>query len=374
MSPAPVKTSPSISGNNGNSNKLFAPIRVGNMSLSHRVVMAPMTRLRTDSSFTLLDIVTEYYSQRASTPGTLLISEGTAIGPKAAGYPGIPGVWSEQQIASWKKVVDAVHAKGSFIFLQIAGIGRPALSAVLKQLDPTFDVFSASDIPMEGGEVPRKMTIEEIHESIDLFAQAATNAVFKAGFDGVEIHGANGFLVDQFTQDVSNNRTDEYGGSIENRSRFALEVVSAISKAVGEERTAIRLSPWNKEQSMGMQNPVPTFTHLISLLKKRHPNLAYLHLIESRDLDDPKQSNEPFVDIWSPRPLILADGFTLDKALRAAERTEGVLVAFGRQFISNPDLPLRLRDGLPLSAYDRTTFYGGDESGKGYTDYAFASR
>ncbi|KAJ4482333.1 NADH:flavin oxidoreductase/NADH oxidase [Lentinula aciculospora] len=361
MSPTRVATS-----------NLFSPIKVGTMQLNHRVVMAPMTRLRTSNASAVLKVTKEYYSQRASTPGTFLISEGTVIAPRATGFPGAPGVWSGEQIVAWKEVVDAVHAKGSYIYLQIAAMGRVAQPSVLKSYDPAYDVAGAGDIPVAGGEVPRPMTVEEIQASIGLFAQAATNAVHKAGFDGVELHGANGFLIDQFIQDVSNNRTDEYGGSMENRVRYALEVVDAVVKVVGEERTSIRLSPWAKDQDMGMKAPVPTFTHLISRLKNTHPNLAYIHLIQSRDLDDLKQSNEIFFNTWLPRPLVVADGFTRETALKLAER-EALLVAFGRQFISNPDLPLRLKSDIPLSVYDRTTFYGGDESGKGYIDYTFAS-
>ncbi|KAF5384010.1 hypothetical protein D9757_006929 [Collybiopsis confluens] len=354
---------------------LFKPIKVGNMSLSHRVVMAPLTRLRTNPhTLVPLNVVKEYYSQRASTPGTFIISEGTVITPKASAFPGVPGIWSEEQIASWKTVVNQVHAQGSFIFLQIASGGRAAQSAFLKQLDPTFEVVGPSDIPKDGGDIPRPMTVEEIKETVNLFAQAALNAVEKAGFDGVELHGANGFLIEQFISDVSNNRTDQYGGSVENRSRYPLELVDAISRAIGEERTAIRLSPWVKESNTDMKDPIPTYSYLISQLKERHINLAYLHLIESRDLENPKESNEPLADIWLPRPLVLADGFTREKAFKRAEEQEGVLIAFGRDFISNPDLPIRLQADLPLASYDRTTFYGGDESGKGYTDYGFAIR
>ncbi|KAJ3747485.1 NADH:flavin oxidoreductase/NADH oxidase [Lentinula detonsa] len=351
---------------------LFSPLRVGNMQPHHRVVMAPLTRLRTTNTSSLLPIVKEYYSQRASTPGTFIISEGTLIGPRATGFPGAPGVWSDEQISAWKEVVEAVHAKGSYIYLQIAAMGRLAQLSVLKSYDLTYDVVSAGDIPVEGGEVPRPMSIEEIQASTELFAQAAANAVQKAGFDGVELHGANGTLIDQFIQDISNNRTDEYGGSIKNRVRYPLEVVDAVARAVGEERTAIRFSPWSRDSDMGMKNPIPTYTYLISQLKEKHPNLAYLHLIQSRNLDNPKETNEDFFDAWLPRPLIVADGFTRETALKVAER-DGVLVAFGRHFISNPDLPLRLKADIPLAQYDRTTFYGGEESEKGYIDYAFAS-
>ncbi|KAJ3731227.1 NADH:flavin oxidoreductase/NADH oxidase [Lentinula guzmanii] len=349
---------------------LFSPLRVGNMQLHHRVAMAPVTRLRTTNTSSLLPIVKEYYSQRASTPGTFIISEGTLTGPRATGFPGAPGVWSDEQISAWKEVVEAVHAKGSYIYLQIAAMGRLAQLSVLKSYDLTYDVVGAGDIPVEGGEVPRPMSIEEIQASTELFAQAAANAVHKAGFDGVELHGANGTLIDQFIQDISNNRTDEYGGSIENRVRYPLEVVDAVARAVGEEKTAIRFSPWSRDSDMGMKDPIPTYTYLISQLKEKHPNLAYLHLIQSRNLDNPKETNEDFFDVWLPRPLIVADGFTRETALKVAER-DGVLVAFGRHFISNPDLPLRLKADIPLTHYDRTTFYGGEE--KGYIDYAFAS-
>ncbi|KAJ3764415.1 hypothetical protein EV360DRAFT_31639 [Lentinula raphanica] len=361
-----------MSTTNIGASKLFSPIKVGHMRLEHRVVMAPMTRLRTTKTSAILKVVKEYYAQRASTPGTFLISEGAVISPRATGFPGLPGIWSDEQIAAWKEVVDAVHAKGSYIYLQIAAMGRAAQSSDLKSYDTTYDIFGAGDIPMAGGENTRKMSIEEIQASIEQFAQAAANAVQRGGFDGIELHGANGFLIDQFIQDVSNNRTDEYGGSIENRARYALEVVDAVARVVGENKTAIRLSPWNKEQDMGMKDPIPTFTYIISQLKEKHPDLAYLHLIQSRALDDPKESNETFFDAWLPRPLVVADGFTRDTALKLAER-EGLLVAFGRQFISNPDLPLRLKANIGLSRYDRDTFYGGDESGKGYTDYSFAS-
>ncbi|KAF9078523.1 FMN-linked oxidoreductase [Rhodocollybia butyracea] len=356
--------------------KLFTPIKVGNMSLEHRVVMAPMTRLRTTATGSPLNVVKEYYSQRASTPGTLIITEGTVIGIDGAGLRGAPGIWSEEQITAWKEIANAVHAKKCYIYLQIVAMGRVAKSAVLKAMNATsHDVVSPGDIPIPGGEVPRPMTLEEIKTSLALFAEAAVNAVHKAGFDGVEIHGANGYLVDQFIQDVSNNRTDEYGGSIKNRARYPLEVVDAITKAVGEERTSIRFSPWAKDtvKAMGMKNPIPTYTYLISQLKEKYPNLSYLHLIQSRALDNPAESNEPLFDIWSPRPLIVADGFTRDAALSFAER-DGFLIAFGKHFISNPDLPGRLEAVLPLSDYDQSTFYGGDDSGKGYTDYAFAPR
>ncbi|KAK7060870.1 hypothetical protein VNI00_000603 [Paramarasmius palmivorus] len=366
---------------------LFKPIQLGHLTLKHRVVMAPMGRLRTTGQhfdMPIPGLVKEYYSQRASTPGTLLVSESIFVASKAAGYPGVSGIWSDEQIAGWKEVVDAVHAKGSYIFAQLVALGRGAgKREYLQAYDPSYDVVSPGDIPVKGGEAVRMLTMEEIKEYIQLFAKAAANAVHRAGFDGVEIHGANGHLVNQFIEDVSNNRTDEYGGNIENRSRFVLELADAISKAVGEQRTSLRLSPWSRgggksALDMRMQDPTPAYSYLITELKNLHPNLAYLHIIEPRvdSVADVQvgdgESNEFIRRIWLPKPLISAGGYKRHDALEAT-REEGMLIAFGRHFLSNPDLPIRLEKDIPLRHYDRSTFYlVGDASGRGYTDYPFA--
>ncbi|KAJ7143656.1 FMN-linked oxidoreductase [Mycena filopes] len=369
------------------SSQLFLPITIGRLSLAHRVVLAPLTRLKGDAKHVpMLPLVKEYYTQRASTPGTLLISESTVIAAKAGGYPNMPGIWSPEQINAWKEVVDSVHARGSFIFLQLLALGRGSIPAVLASEDPTFPFVSASDIPVDpAAEVrPRALTAVEITEYVELYAQAARNAI-EAGFDGVEIHGANGCLVDQFIQDVSNNRTDNYGGSVVNRARFVLEVVHAVTAAIGEDRTAIRFSPWSPFQGMGMADPVPTFTHVVSELKRRHPALAYIHLIEPRiaadsnvelSAENAAQSNDFLRDIWGDRPLIGAGGFTRETAMKLADegKNKNNLIAFGRTFIANPDLPLRLEKDIALNPYDRPTFYlPGLDSATGYTDQPFAT-
>ncbi|RDB20347.1 putative inactive dehydrogenase EasA [Hypsizygus marmoreus] len=364
---------------------LFQPIQVGNMTLSHRLVLAPLTRFKATKTahVPVVSLVKEYYSQRSSTPGTFLITDATFIAAKAGGYPNVPGIWNPAQISAWKEVTDQVHANDSFIFMQLWALGRAALPEVLAA-DSSLSVIAPSPISLSSRStaVPRELTTAEIQDFVQLYAQAAKNAVLEAGFDGVEVHGANGYLVDQFLQDMSNQRRDEYGGSIEARSRFGLEVVDAIVDAVGPERTAIRVSPWSLFQDMGMQDPVPQFTHFVSTLKAKHPTLAYLHVVEPRISGDADrttigahESNDFIRTIWSPLPLITAGGYTRDTAIEAVEKNGG-LVAFGRWFISNPDLPLRLKNNIPLSPYDRKTFYVAVDQENpevGYIDYPFAA-
>ncbi|KAJ6550041.1 hypothetical protein B0H19DRAFT_1160274 [Mycena capillaripes] len=365
--------------------KLFAPIQVGPAALQHRVVLAPLTRYKASKAHVpYLPLVAEYYGQRASKPGTLLITEATFIAAQAGGYAHIPGIWSPEQIKGWSSVADAVHAKGSFLFMQLWALGRAANQEQLQSEDSAFPYVSASDVPLAGHSgPPRALTVPEIKEYVALYAQAAKNAI-AAGCDGVEIHSANGYLIDQFLQDVSNKRTDEYGGSVENRARFALEVVDAVVAAVGAERTAIRFSPWSPFQGMGMPDPLPTFSYIVSQIASHYPTpgLAYLHLVEPRisgnitleaDAIKTHESNDPLRQVWAGRPLVRAGGFTRAGAIEAAE-TDGVLVAFGRLYISNPDLPTRLEQDVPLTPFDRTTFYiVGEDSPRGYTDHAFAT-
>ncbi|KZT21954.1 NADH:flavin oxidoreductase/NADH oxidase [Neolentinus lepideus HHB14362 ss-1] len=356
--------------------QLFQPIQVGDVKLQHRIVMAPLTRFRADANHVPSPWAAEYYTQRASVPGTLIVSEGTFIAEKAGGFDHVPGIWNHEQIEAWKKITDAVHAKGSYIFCQLWALGRGANPKVLERLGLQY--VSASDVPTPGSTIrPRSLTVEEIHEYTELYAQAARNAV-RAGFDGIEVHGANGYLVDQFLQDITNSRTDEYGGSIENRSRFGLEVLGAISKAIGEKKTAIRLSPWEIVHGMGMKDPKPTFAYFVKTIKERFPDFAYIHTTEARVFADgrqerepplPGQSNDFLRDVWAPKPLIVAGGFTRDLAVEAAAY-DNVLVAFGRYFISNPDLPLRLKKNIPLSKYNRATFY--TQGSEGYLDYPFS--
>ncbi|KAL0575580.1 hypothetical protein V5O48_006396 [Marasmius crinis-equi] len=372
--------------------QLFQPIKVGDVTLNHRVVLAPLTRFRADVNHVpLVPLVKDYYTQRASEPGTLLITEATFVHPRAGGYTNVPGIWSDAQIEAWKEIVDAVHDKGSYIYLQIWALGRTAQPEQLRSEDPSYPHVSASDIPMSGrSESPRPLTVEEIKEYTQYFAEAAKNAVHKAGFDGVEVHGANGYLIEQFLKEASNRRTDQYGGSPENQARFALEVVDAVVKAVGPRKTGLRLSPWSTFQDVGVKDPVPTYSHLVKELKKAHPTLAYIHVVDPRVdgvaivEDVGHRSNEFIREIWTEGPggieaedgrrLISAGNYDLATGAELAD-TKGDLVAYGRQFISNPDLPYRLKYNVPLTPYDRSTFYlAGSSEPRGYTDYPFAPR
>ncbi|KAM6501830.1 hypothetical protein JOM56_001807 [Amanita muscaria] len=359
--------------------KLFEPIKLGDLDLRHRIVHAPLTRFKATKTghVQIQPMVKEYYAQRSSVPGTFLITESTLVHDKAGGYYNVPGIWTEEQVTS------AVHENKSFIFCQLRALGRAANPSVLQEKGlPYVAPSPTQELNTAHGILPRELTIEEIRELIQLFAQAAKTAVFSAGFDGVEVHAASGYLIDQFLQDTTNLRTDEYGGSIENRSRFALEVVDAVGEAVGAKRLGVRLSPWSQVRGMGMKDPIPQFSHFVSELKKKHPDLAYVHVIEAR-VDDPSdrttsgaiETNQFLRDIWSPLPIISAGGYTREKAIAAADAT-GCLVAFGRLFISNPDLPIRLKSDIPLNQYDRKTFYTpGDSKDEdpsiGYIDYPF---
>ncbi|KAI0088267.1 FMN-linked oxidoreductase [Irpex rosettiformis] len=356
--------------------KLFTPAKVGDITTQHRVVLAPLTRLRADDKHVPTDLIVEHYAERAAVRGTLLITEATFIAPQAGGVAMVPGIWSQEQIAGWKKVVDAVHERGSFIYLQLWALGRAASPDQLEKEGP-YPYVSASDVQLTGRPFPpRPLTVEEIKEYISLYATAASNAVHGAGFDGVEIHGANSYLVDQFIQDVSNKRTDEYGGSIEKRARFALEVVDAVVAKIGAEKTGIRLSPWNRFQDMRMKEPIPQFRYVVQQIAERQPNLAFLHVVEPRvqgseDCEVPAGESNDFIrEIWQPRPLISAGGYNRELAIEIAEK-KGDLIAFGRHYISNPDLPLRLKKNLPLTKYDRSKFYNAGDA-LGYVDYPYA--
>ncbi|KAF8501856.1 hypothetical protein BU17DRAFT_102186 [Hysterangium stoloniferum] len=347
---------------------LFSPIKVGRSQLLHRVAMAPLTRYRADDNHVHNDMAVEYYTQRASTPGTLLITEATIISEKAGGYDNVPGLYNAAQVDAWKRVTDAVHAKGSFIYAQLWALGRAADPQVLKR-DSDLPYVSSSPKQLTGhAEVPRALTVPEITEYVHAYATAARNAI-AAGFDGVEVHGANGYLVDQFLQDVVNARTDAYGGSIANRSRFGLEVLQAVVAAVGQDRVGIRLSPWSSFQDMRMADPIPQFTHFITAIRDAYPDFAYIHLTEP-DFDRNAQdtgSNDLFRVLWAPRPFLSANGHAPENAEMVAKK--GDVVVFGRYFISNPDLPVRLQKNIPLTPYNYDTFFA-KKSPVGYIDYS----
>lgn len=355
--------------------KLFEPLRVGRMELSNRVTLAPLTRFRNDDDHVPLPFVKEYYSQRASTPGTLLITEATLISPRAGGYNNVPGIWNEAQITGWKEVTDAVHAKGSYIYMQLWALGRVAMPDVLKAQN--LDVVSSSDIPTDqNSQTPRALTESEIQDYIGDYTQAAKNAI-AAGFDGVEIHAANGYLIDQFIQDTANKRTDRYGGSVENRARFAVEVTRSVTEAIGADRTGIRFSPFSTFQAMKMENPIPQFTYLAEQMKTF--KLAYTHLVEARiagnDDIEAEENLEFFLKAYdNASPVVLAGGFKPESARHAVDvqyKDYDTLVAFGRSYIANPDLPFRVKNELPLTPYDRAMFYRFKDP-IGYIDYEFS--
>lgn len=356
--------------------KLFTPTQVGPYRLSHRVAMAPLTRMRSDPGDIPSELMVEYYKQRA-TKGGLIISEASPVSIRGNGYAGAPGIYSDSQIAGWQRVTDAVHAKGGRIFQQLWHVGRQSHV----DLQPNGDApVAPSAIAADGyaystrGEVPfsmpRALELHEIPGIIEEFRLAAGRAL-RAGFDGVEIHGANGYLPDQFLQDGTNKRTDEYGGPIENRARFMLEVTQAAISVWGADRVGVRIAPSGTYGSMSDSDPAATFGYLTTELDRL--GIAYLHVVEPRikGIEEIVKDQAPIASQHLrpkfSRTLITAGGFTPASAEAVVSFGDADLVAFGRHFISNPDLPERIRQGLPLTDYDRSTFYGGDA--RGYTDY-----
>jgi NADPH2 dehydrogenase len=355
---------------------LFKPLKIGNIEVNHRIGMAPLTRLRATDSRVPTPLMKEYYSQRASVPGTLIITEGTVVSPSASGgFATTPGIWSKEQITAWKTITDEVHRKGCFIFCQLFAMGRAADVEIARV--EGISIVGPSAIPIgEGAPIPRPMTIEEIKQSVQDFTTAAENAI-SAGFDGVECHGANGYLADQFIQDVSNKRDDKYGGSVENRSRFINDIMKAVVEAIGPERVGLRLSPWSVFQGMRMENPIPQFADVID--KASRLNLAYLHLVESRVSGAEDCGGIEELDfaykVWNG-PLLIAGGYDLVDAQKLVDEKhpdKDIVVIFGRHFIANPDLVYRFKEALELSAYDRNTFYRSN-SAVGYVDYPFSTR
>jgi len=360
--------------------KLFAPLRLGAHTLRHRVVMAPLTRMRASADGgvpTALNL--EYYVQRSS-PGGLLITEATPVPGQGRGLPGVPGIHSAAQVAGWRRVVDAVHAAGGVVFMQLWHAGRVSHSSLrpggAAPVGPSAIAAQGTTLDARGRpvpcEVPRALRSDEIAPLVDDWRQAALNAM-EAGFDGMEIHGANGYLLEQFLQSRSNRRSDAYGGSIANRCRLHLEVTDAVVAAIGAARVGIRLSPWGIANDSGEDEPLPLYTHLLRELAQRH--LAYLHLIEPRASGTGKadivREGQPsaaatFRPLW-PGVLIDAGGFDRAGALQTVRDGLADAVAFGRSFIANPDLPRRLQLDAALNPYHRPTFYGGGAAG--YTDY-----
>jgi N-ethylmaleimide reductase len=360
--------------------KLFTSANIGSINLKHRIVLAPLTRMRTETGNVPGRLMVEYYSQRAS-DGGLLITDATAVSPLGIAYVDAPGMFTDEQVKGWKRVTDAVHAKGSPIFVQLWHAGRQAHPANTGGKSPVapsaLRALEHAAIRDERGEiveveqiVPRALELNEISAIVEQFRMSAIRAQ-QAGFDGVELHAANGYLLDQFLLDGSNHRSDAYGGSIENRARFLFETVDAVTKVWGPGGVGVRLSPSGTYGTMSDSNPRATYEYVARRLNE-YP-LAYVHIIEPRIRGN--EDVEPHESAISAKEirriftgtLIAAGGFTAQSAERAIRDGEADLVAFGRMFISNPDLPERLRKNVPLSRYDRSTFYGGDA--RGYTDY-----
>ena len=352
---------------------LFTPIKAGALELSNRIVMAPLTRNRADHK-TLAPhaLNVEYYAQRAS--AGLIVTEATQIMPEGQGYAWTPGVYSAEQVEGWKKVTDAVHAKGGRIVLQLWHVGRishpdlqpggvlPVAPSAIKAAGQTFTEAGFVDLV-----TPRALELDEIPGVIAQYAEATANAK-AAGFDGVEVHGANGYLIDQFLRDGTNKRTDAYGGSIENRARFLIEATEAAAKVIGADRVGVRLSPLSPFNDIADSDPEPLFTHAVERLSGL--GIAYLHVVEgqtggARDVDggfDLSVLRQAFAGAY-------IGNNAYDPELAAERVASGAvdLVAFGKLFISNPDLVERIRAGSPLAEPDKATFYGG--GAEGYTDY-----
>lgn len=351
--------------------KLFESYQLGPITLTNRSVMAPLTRNRAVAGFVPNPLAIEYYGQRAS--AGLLVTEASQISQQGQGYQDTPGIYSKEQIAGWRKVTDRVHERGGHIFIQLWHVGRishttlqpssgaPVAPSAVPAKSKTFVGGTFADVSE-----PRALTLDEIPGIVDSFKRASANAL-EAGFDGVEIHGANGYLLDQFAKDGANKRTDAYGGSIENRAKLMLEVSKVVAAEIGADRTGIRISPVTPANDVSDSNPQPLFDHIVDGLNAL--KLVYIHVIEGatggpRDI-------APF-DYDSLRKrfsgtYIANNGYDFKLANEVLDKNKADLIAFGKLFISNPDLVERLKLGAPLNDFDKATFYGGDA--KGYTDY-----
>lgn len=352
---------------------LFDPVRLGPLQLANRIVMAPLTRNRAaPGSNVPTALMAEYYAQRAE--AGLIVAEATQVTPEGQGYQDTPGIHSAEQIAGWKRVTDAVHVKGGRIFLQLWHVGRvshvalqpggqpPVAPSAIRAKTKTFVNGTFTDVSE-----PRALRLDELPGIVAAYRKGAANAV-AAGFDGVELHGANGYLLDQFLRNGSNHRTDSYGGSIENRARLLVEATAAVVTEIGAERTGIRISPVTPANDASDSDPQPLFNHVVEELDRL--NLVYVHVIEGstgadRDFGagfDYGALRSRFRNTW-----ISNNGYTPEMAAEAVASGRTDMVAFGRPFISNPDLVTRLRRKAPLAPLNRATLYGG--GAEGYTDY-----
>ncbi|CAN0928430.1 12-oxophytodienoate reductase 3 [Linum grandiflorum] len=382
----------------GSSASLFSPYKMGKFSLSHRIVLAPMTRCRAAEGGIPTAMMADYYAQR-STPGGLLISEGTSVHPTAPGFPRVPGIYTEEQVEAWRKVVDAVHAKGSIIFCQLWHVGRashqvyqPGGAAPISSTNKP--VSKRGRILMPDGSwapypIPRQLETSEIQDVVEMYRHSAINAI-RAGFDGVEIHSAHGYLIDQFLKDGINERTDQYGGSIDNRCRFLMEIVHAVISAVGAPRLGVRMSPAIDHLDAIDSDPLKLGLAVVERLNKLQrqvgggTKLAYLHVTQPRytaygqtESGRPGSEEEEAVLMRTLRDAydgtFMASGaYTRELGVEAVARGDADLVSYGRLFVSNPDLVLRFKVDAPLNRYNRKTFYTHDCVG--YTDYPFMGK
>ncbi len=343
---------------------LFDPLRIGDLELPNRVVMAPLTRLRAGDTHIPNALMADYYAQRAS--AGLIISEAVPVTPQGVGYQGVPGVWSSEQVEGWKLVTQAVRAAGGRIFMQLWHVGRIS--------DPSFHggepPVAPSAIAAKGHvsllrperpyPTPRALEVEEIPGVVEAYRQGAQFAQ-AAGFDGVELHGANGYLLDQFLQDGSNTRTDDYGGPIENRARLMLEATDSAISVWGPNRVGMHLAPRRDAHDMGDSNPAATFSYVVEALNKR--GIAFICAREHQAADSlGPDLRKAFGGVY-----IANEGFTGETAQAALDVGIADAVAFGKAFIANPDLPARLRTGAPLNELNAATIYSPD--GRGYNDY-----
>ncbi len=350
-------------------NNLFSPVLLGNLALPNRIIMAPLTRNRAGDGNVPQDMNVEYYRQRAG--AGLIISEGSQISATGIGYPATPGIHSQLQIEGWKRVTNAVHDEGGRIFIQLWHTGRISHSSLqpghLLPVAPSALKATGQAITYEGMkdfEKPHALTLDELPGIVAEYATAAKNAK-EAGFDGVEIHAANGYLLDQFLRDSTNRREDGYGGDIVKRMRLLIEVVEGVIAVWGDHRVGVRVSPENSFNDISDSQPQQTFNAVAKKLSD-YP-LAYLHVLEGDMM-----TGERHVDYVALRncfagPYMANNGYDLESGNRAIEHNHADMVAFGKSFIANPDLPVRFAKNLPLNEPDHDTFYGGNE--KGYTDY-----